>query len=128
MSVLEHQTKANVNSALYAPAGSGGGGGSNSPNLLVSTLTVNPLGAITFANDASLDSAGLQFDIDQAGTSSFQVGIGYAQNEAGAQVGLGMDFIEADGANNPYYGSIEVQADGAGGGCKWVLEDLGVLP
>lgn len=84
--------------SLFALAGQGGGGGGGAgPNLNVSSINVNPAGQITFVNDASLDSRGLLYNIDAAGTSSINYGISYLQNETATGIGIGLGIVEEDG-------------------------------
>jgi hypothetical protein len=93
----------NVSSINGAGPGGGGGGG---PNLNVSTINVNPTGLITFVNDSALDSQGIQYNIDPAGTSSFVQGITYLSNEGGGGTGIGVATKRNDGAINSYSGTV----------------------
>lgn len=76
-------------SSINGAAGGGGGGGGTGN---FSNINIAVGGAITFSNDSSWDSQGIEWNTDTTGTSSINITPSYLNDETGgnASVGLGV--------------------------------------
>ena len=102
MSILPNATQSAPGVNLYAPA-SGGGGGGGGPNLLVSTIGVNPNGGINMFTDSNIDAPPITFYLDGTNTSAVNLQVVYGANESTSGIGAGeaIGFI-TNASGNPF--------------------------
>lgn len=124
MSVLTNQSQVSPGQSFYAPAGGGGGGGGG-PNLLVSTIGVNPTGSVSFFQDSNLDSPAINFFTDASNTSAINFGVLYGANEGQSGAGAGVALALATNAVGTPYAALtcyQVQLCDSYGNLASVLE------
>jgi len=107
MPLVPNQSFSQPTKALFAPLASGGGGGGGAgPNLLVSTLGVNPTGAINMFTDNSFDTPTVNFFTNTSNTTNMGLGIVYGANEttSGSNAGVALGLYSNDVGNT--YGAL----------------------